>query len=501
MHMTENGSTSTLAEILERGQANRTALILPDSDRTLSYGDLRWRVESLARALCAAGIRRGNRVAMAMPNGLGIVIGFFAAASAGTAAPLNPAFRYDEFCFYLKDLDAKLLLVPESGGEEAARAARDCGIPILYTDDEGNMASPTGSNAPEAAPDAVALMLNTSGSTGLPKRVPLRHSNLTASIRNIAAAYALGEDDVSLCLMPLFHIHGLMASLSAPLYSGGAVVLPTKFSPMSFWRLIRNHHVTWYSGVPAIHQLILARPAAESSLRFVRSCSAALAPYLILKLEAHFGLPVIEAYGMTEGSHQIATNPLPPGVRKHGSVGLGAGPTIRIFTENGAPAETGVLGEICITGSSVVREYDKNPEANASSFFGAWLRTGDQGRLDADGYLYLTGRFKELINRGGEKIAPREIDEVLTAHPKVAEAVCFGVPHPVWGEEVAAAIVTNGPVSERALISWCKDRMASFKCPKKIHLVTTIPRTATGKIQRAMVAAAIMQSAEKSAAS
>jgi len=236
---------------------------------------------------------------------------------------------------------------------------------------------------------------------------------------------------------------------------------------------------------------VLARRAGEGfpSLRFVRSCSASLAPDLMQKMEDHFGVPVLEAYGMTEASHQMASNPLPPAARKPGSVGRGTGIGITIRDEAGNELPSGVAGEVCINGPNVIREYENNPEATAKSFFGDWFRTGDQGILDAEGYLMLTGRLKEMINRGGEKIAPREIDEVLLAHPAVAEAVCFGVPHPAWGEEVAAAVVLNGEATETEIGAHCRERLAEFKVPKKIHIVQTIPRTATGKIQRLNVAA------------
>jgi acyl-CoA synthetase (AMP-forming)/AMP-acid ligase II len=291
--------------------------------------------------------------------------------------------------------------------------------------------------------------------------------------------------------MPLFHVHGLMASTMSTFFTGGTLVAPAKFNALAFARTVRDHGVTWYSAVPTIHQLVLARRAGEGfpSLRFVRSCSASLAPDLMQRMEDHFGVPVLEAYGMTEASHQMASNPLPPAARKPGSVGPGPGVRITIRDEAGNPLPSGQAGEVCIMGPNVIREYENNPEATAKSFFGEWFRTGDQGILDADGYLVLTGRLKELINRGGEKIAPREIDEVLLAHPGVAEAVCFGVPHPAWGEEVAAAVVLKGEATEAEIAAHCRERLAEFKCPKKIHIVETIPRTATGKIQRMNVAA------------
>jgi acyl-CoA synthetase (AMP-forming)/AMP-acid ligase II len=294
----------------------------------------------------------------------------------------------------------------------------------------------------------------------------------------------------------LFHVHGLVASTLSTLLSGGTVVVPGKFNPLSFWRTVREHGVTWYSAVPTIHQLLLSRagterPAGAEGLRFIRSCSAALPPEMMHKMEQAFGTPVLEAYGMTEASHQMCSNPQPPAARKPGSVGPGTGVSVGIMDGSGQLLGDSQRGEVVIQGPNVVDGYENNPEANASSFTNGWFRTGDQGFLDADGYLMLTGRIKELINRGGEKIGPREIDEVLLTHPAVAEAVAFGVPHPTWGEEVAAAVVLREPQNEASILAFCRERLADFKCPKKLYVVETIPRTATGKIQRGAVAKAL----------
>jgi acyl-CoA synthetase (AMP-forming)/AMP-acid ligase II len=276
------------------------------------------------------------------------------------------------------------------------------------------------------------------------------------------------------------------------------VVVPGKFSPLSFWGVAQEVGATWYSAVPTIHQLLLARvkpgapkPAGAAKLRFIRSCSASLPPQVMHDLEAAFGAPVLEAYGMTEASHQMSSNPLPPAAHLAGSVGRGTEVGITIRNGEGQVLPTGERGEVCIQGPNVITGYENNPEANATAFFeGGWFRTGDQGFLDENGYLTLSGRLKEMINRGGEKISPREIDEVLLAHPAVAEAVCFGVAHPTWGEEVAAAVQLREPITEADLLAFCKERLADFKRPKKIHITDAIPRTATGKIQRRIVAQA-----------
>ncbi len=500
--MTSTSSVpTTLGGLIDPIPAEQTAIILPDQNIRLSYGELRRQVQDLAGALSAAGIRPGDRVGMALPNSLSTVVAFLAASMAGTAAPLNPGYKEDEFRFFLDDTNAKVLLLPPEGVDEARAAAGQ--VPILTVDtDATGVVSLRGisERAPVAPPriDDVALILHTSGSTGRPKRVPLSHANLTISAQNVARSYALTSEDVSLCVMPLFHVHGLVASTLATLATGGAVVVPTKFSPLSFWRVAQESGATWYSAVPTIHQLLLARvktgdprPAGAEKLRFIRSCSASLPPQVMHDLEAAFGAPVLEAYGMTEAAHQMASNPLPPGKRVPGSVGPGTDVRISIRDDQGRELAPGERGEVCIQGPNVITGYENNPEANATAFFeGGWFRTGDQGTLDADGYLTLVGRLKELINRGGEKISPREIDEVLLTHPAVAEAVCFGVPHQTWGEEVAAAVVLREPVAEADLHAFCKERLAEFKRPKQIHITETIPRTATGKIQRRVVAQA-----------
>jgi acyl-CoA synthetase (AMP-forming)/AMP-acid ligase II len=345
-------------------------------------------------------------------------------------------------------------------------------------------------------PDEVAMVLHTSGSTGVPKRVPILQRNLGASAQNIARTYELTPDDVSVCVMPLFHVHGLVASVLSTFWSGGTVVLPAKFSPLSFWRMVRDTGATWFSAVPTIHQLLLTRaggqrPAGAESLRFIRSCSAALPAKMMQEMEKVFGVPVLEAYGMTEAAHQMCSNPLPPHKRKPGSVGPGTGIKVSIMNSAGKHLTAGHRGGVVIQGPNVVREYENNPEATHKSFTDGWFHTGDQGYLDEDGYLVLTGRIKELINRGGEKISPREIDEILLAHPAVAEAVAFGVPHSTWGEEVEAAVVLRSQQDEGTILAFCKERLAEFKRPKKLHIVEKIPRTATGKIKRSAVAAAV----------
>jgi acyl-CoA synthetase (AMP-forming)/AMP-acid ligase II len=338
------------------------------------------------------------------------------------------------------------------------------------------------------------MILHTSGTTSRPKRVPIRHRNLATSAHNIGRTYGLGPTDRTLCVMPLFHIHGIVASLLSTLASGGTVICPPGFDGLKFWGWVEQFKPSWYSAVPTMHQLLLARAERNAALiaanpfRFIRSSSAPLPPVVMERLEAAFNAPVLESYGMTEASHQMASNPLPPARRKPGSVGLGVGVDVAIMDESGALLPQGQKGEVVVRGANLVDGYENNPEANAAAFTNGWFRTGEQGYLDEDGYLCLTGRIKELINRGGEKISPLEIDDALLRHPAVAEALAFAVPHPTLGEEVHAAVVLRSQVGERELREHCAQTLAEFKVPRRIHLLDALPRGATGKLQRISMA-------------
>lgn len=490
----------TLLQLIQLPASRDIAVKLPESGIRISYHSLREQVSAMAEALASIGIGRNDRVAIVLPNGLPAVVCLLGGAVAGTAAPLNPGYRQDEFIFLLRDIGAKVLLCPQNGGEAARKAAGASGLPVysVSMDSSGFVrlaGAPRGKSPAPPTTDDIALVLHTSGSTGRPKRVAFFHHNIAASIDNIATHYGLCPRDATVCVMPLFHIHGLVGSVLATFRSGGTVAVPEKFNPVSFWRTVRDSGATWYSAVPTIHNLLLSRahdrPAGAERLRFIRSCSAALPAEMMAKMEKSFGVPVLEAYGMTEASHQMASNPLPPRVRKPASVGVATGVQIAIMDGAGNLLPNGKPGEVVIQGPSVVCSYEGNAEANAISFTNGWFRTGDQGVLDPDGYLAITGRIKELINRGGEKIGPREVDEVLLAHPAIAEAVAFGIPHPTWGEEVVAAVVLKEPQPEAAILAFCKERLADFKVPKRLFVVTTMPRTATGKILRGSVAEAL----------
>lgn len=487
----------TLLDLIACGELDHLAVAVTDGPR-YTYRELSEVVRSTAARLAGFGVRRGDRVALVAPNGAEAVVLFLAASLAGTAAPLNPAYKEDEFRFYLEDTQAKVLLVPRGGGEAARRACPPSCAVVDYAleGQELGLDGPAAQTreAHGADADDVALVLHTSGTTSRPKLVPIRHRNLTASVANIVRWYGLSADDVAYCVMPLFHIHGITASTLSTLGSGGSVVVqPGGFNAMGFWRGLAEHGATWYSAVPTIHQMLLMRaggerPRGSERLRFIRSSSSALSPATMSRLEEVFGAPVIEAYSMTEAAHQMTANPLPPGERRPGTVGVGAGVEVRCVDDDWRPVPAGQPGEVTVMGANVVDGYENNPEANAANFREGWFRTGDQGVMSDDGYLSLVGRLKEMINRGGEKIAPREIDEVLLQHPAVGEAVAFGTPHERWGEEVAAAVVLTSDANERELQAFAKERLADYKVPKRILIVESIPRTATGKIQRRNVA-------------
>jgi len=491
----------TLRDVLSAGEGRRTALVSPDSGLNLSYDGLRAQIDVLVGRLAELGIGQGDRVAIALPNGPEAILAFFAAALTCTAAPLNPAYTEEEYRFFLADTRAKALILPREGADAARKAAGDQ-VPvfrILRVEGGGYQLKPerhAGPARPAAppVPDDTALVLHTSGTTSTPKRVPILHRALAVSARNIAATYRLSPEDVALCVMPLFHIHGIVASTLATLQSGGRIVVPDRFNVMGFWNLVKEQGATWFSATGAMHQMLINRAKqrdekhADHRLRFIRSSSARLPEPVMKDMETYFAVPVLEAYGMTEAAHQMASNPLPPAPRKPGTVGMATGIDLSVVDEEGRRMPPGQIGEVVIRGDTIIRGYENNPEANATAFFGDWFRTGDQGVLDQDGYLRLTGRLKELINRGGEKVSPIEVDEVLLMHPLVMEAVTFGRPHATLGEEVAAAVIVKGPVSESELRSFCRDRLAKFKVPQSFYIVDAIPRTATGKIQRKKVA-------------
>jgi len=475
----------------------------------LSFGALALQIERSIEALNDLGIGRGDRVAIVMANGPSMAAAFLAVTAAATACPLNPGLRDEEFAFCLRDLRARALLVERGSRSAAIAVARRLGIRLLEAVPAGEAAGAFDIVAADGLPaqravqpgpaagSDIALILHTSGTTSRPKIVPLTHANLEASARNIAATLQLTSADRQLNVMPLFHIHGLVAGLLAPLSAGSGVICTPGFNALKFFAWVAECRPTWVTAVPTMHQAILARGGRDErraiarQLRLLRSSSAAMPPQAMAKLEALFDAPLIEAYGMTEASHQMASNPLPLGRRKPGTVGPAAGVDLAIMDAAGRLLAPGSTGEIVIRGPGVTAGYENNPQANAGAFVDGWFRTGDQGVIDGDRYLSITGRLKEIINRGGEKITPREVDEVLMDHPAVAQAVTFALPHASLGEEVGAAVVLHAgeAVSERELRRFAGSRLADFKVPRKIVFVAEIPKGATGKLQRIGLAA------------
>ena len=493
---------TTLPELLARGADHAPAIAAPGRP-PLTHAGLRALAARTAAALNAIGIGRHDRVAMVLPNGPEMAAAFVSVACAATTAPLNPGYRADEFSFYLSDLNARCLVIQQGMDSPARAVAAERGIPIVELTPTGDLAgdfslrptSPMAGTPNTPGPvtaDDIALVLHTSGTTSRPKIVPLRQSNVAASAFHIGTGLALTPDDVCLNIMPLFHIHGLIAAVLASLAAGGSVCCTPGFNAFRFFATFDEVKPTWYTAVPTMHQTLLelaprnAAIIARARLRFIRSSSASLPPQVMTALEETFHVPVIESYGMTEAAHQMASNPLPPGARFAGSVGIAAGPEIAIMSEAGRLLPVDALGEIVIRGPNVTAGYENNPAANAGGFTDGWFRTGDQGYLDALGYLRLTGRLKEIINRGGEKISPLEVDIVLMDHPAVAQVVTFGMPHAKLGEEVAAAVVLRPGMAleERALRDFAAERLAQFKVPRRIVFLAEIPKGATGKLQR-----------------
>lgn len=495
----ESAGPAGLLDLLQRQVAGSPSLLAPAGE-PLRYGDLVRQTGHVGRVLRAAGIGKSATVALILPNGPLMASAFLGIASFSTCAPLNPQYGYRELEFYLADLGASAVVLPAGSDCPARAIARSRGMKVLDLLPmvaagarfrlEGFESIPDIDAEPGRADD-IALVLHTSGTTSRPKMVPLTHRNLCASAMAVARTLALTQADACLNMMPLFHIHGLVGALLSSMFAGGSVICTPGFSAAEFPGWIRHCRPTWYSAVPTIHQSVLESvretwSGNDHALRFIRSSSSALPPVVMTRLEETFGVPVIESYGMTEAAHQMASNPLPPRKRKPGSVGMASGPEVAIMDDSGALLPAGQTGEIVIRGANVTAGYAGDPEASRNAFANGWFRTGDQGRLDEDGYLYITGRLKEIINRAGEKVSPREVDEVLLEHPDVLQAVTFAMPHATLGEDVLAAVVgrAGAVLVESELRSFAFSRLAPWKVPSQMVIVAEIPRGPTGKVQR-----------------
>ena len=484
--------------------------LLASRRNPMSYGRLWAHVQETAGLLQAIGIGHEDRVAVVLPDGPEMASSFLCVSTAAVCAPLNPNFRASEFEFYFTELNPKALILEAGADSSAATVARSRGVRVIglipQIDGEAGLFALDGipltqpSIPASRGPDEASLILHTSGTTSRPKMVLLTQANLCNSAQNIAASLLLNANDRCLNVMPMFHIHGLIGALLSSIAAGSSVVCTPGFHSLHFFDWFEEFLPTWYTAVPTIHKTILARaihrPRSQSRLRFIRSSSSALPPTLMTELEDEFKVPVVEAYGMTEASHQMATNPLPPSMRKPGSVGLPVGCEIAVLDEAGALLPAGEIGDVGVRGSNVTHGYENNSEANESSFKSGWFLTGDQGKFDSAGYLFLTGRTKEIINRGGEKISPREVDEVLLEHHTAAEVMTFAVPDERLGEDVGSAVVlcehipwSGSRQLEIELRKFAAERLAPFKVPRHIVFVKEIPKGLTGKPQRIGMAA------------
>ncbi|MFF7277514.1 FadD7 family fatty acid--CoA ligase [Streptomyces griseorubiginosus] len=503
---------SGLADLLDRQVRERSsarALVVSSERVQLSYRALAALADDVAARLDGAGLRRGDAVGLICANTAEFVVGLLGAARAGmVVAPLDPALPEPQLAARLAGLGARAVLfdtavsgavvlpvpawplrvdVSRAGTATVVLETSACGVPHV-----------TAASAELSERDA--LVLFTAGTTARAKMVPLTHANVAASVQNICAAYELGPGDATVAVMPFFHGHGLFAALLASLASGGCVLLPERgrFSAGTFWDDMRAAGATWFTAVPAIHEILLDRSEREHpgprapQLKFVRSCSAPLNTATQRALERTFGAPLLSAYGMTESSHQATSEPLPQrGALRQGSVGRPTGVAVRVTDGNGRPCPAGVEGEVWVQGPTVARGYLADGEESARTFVGGWLRTGDLGTLDGDGYLSLTGRLKNLINRGGEKISPEHVEDILAGCPGVAEAAVFAVPDAVFGQRVGAAVVVrDGDGAGRAeILRYCRDHLAPFEVPDRLEVVTALPYTAKGGLDRKAVQA------------
>ena len=483
--------------IIESQNDNRIA-ITSESSSPLKFVDLKSLIERISKQLSGNGINNKDRAAIVLPNGPYMATSFLAISSYMSAAPLNPNYKSEEFEFYLEDLKPKIVIVEKNSKNPVVEVANKLKIPVCEIKSDGNNLSgdfnlfEKSSNYVLPAEDHEALVLHTSGTTSRPKIVPLTNKNIFSSADNISKSLNLTDKDHCLNIMPLFHIHGLIAVLAASMKVGASVCASSGFNALKFLDNAKREKITWYSGVPTMHQAILMRAdknletAKQLNLRFLRSSSASLPPAVFEKLNDVFNCPVIEAYGMTEATHQMTSNPLPPKSQKPGFVGIPAGPEVCIMDTNNKILNQGEEGEVCIRGENVTSGYENNPDANKNSFSNGWFRTGDQGYFDKDGYLKISGRLKEIINKGGEKISPLEVDNILMDHPNIEQAVCFGYEDKMLGEDIATAIIIKEGMkcTEDDIKIYANEKLAKFKIPKKIFFVNEIPKGATGKLQR-----------------
>jgi long-chain acyl-CoA synthetase len=476
-------------------------MLAPEPGLTLTYGRLKQDCIDFGKRLTKLGLKKGDKVSYMMGNGYQTTKIFLGAIYSGfTAAPLNLLAQPSQLEYVLEHSDTRLVFFTEDQREKLKDAASKVNrsIELFQIDNDAENIFPSGSDfsslsLPQVAEDDDALLLYTSGTTGKPKGVVLSHKNLNAGGRYTTMAHELGPEDRALCSLPVYHINGAVVTVVAPLVSGGSVVMPHRFSVSNFWQLLFEHRCTWFSVVPTIISYLHSATDIKdknldlSHVRFGRSASSALPPALHKAFEEKFGISIIETMGLTETAAPVFSNPLDPSKRKYGSPGRAVGNEAKIIDANGAEAARGTQGEIMIRGDNVMKGYYKAPELTAQAIEpDGWLHTGDIGYMDEDGFVFVTGRIKELIIKGGENIAPREIDEALYCHSAVLECAAVGVPDDHYGEEIMCCVVLKPgcQISEDELRSHCLRLLGEFKTPKIIKFLEDLPKGPSGKVQR-----------------
>jgi sulfoacetate-CoA ligase len=489
----------TLIDTQAKRYGDGIFLLDPETHETITYDEVRRAAKSVTNTLKSAGIKKGESVAYALSNGpncaltiLGILYGGFHATAINLIAgakTIGYVFEHSQARLIITDPEHHELLdiaLVYSSNQPPRLDSQD----LLVDNDK-----PTPTSASDLlTPNDDGLLMYTSGTTGTPKGVVLSHQNLVAGALNAAIAHELGPADRALCVLPLYHINGLCVTLLAPLVSGGSVVLTRKFSSSQFWNQLRDNQCTWFSVVPTQISYLLhdaknrdAKEVGLEKVRFGRSASAPLSPDVQSTFESLFDVPIIETMGLTETAAQILSNPLPPATRKVGSPGMAVGNEIIIADKSQREVSRGEEGEVLVRGKNVMGHYLNNPEVTKETFGeNGWFKTGDLGRMDDEGYVFITGRLKELIIKGGENIAPREIDEALYAHPDIIEAAAFAKPSKDYGQTIEAAVAVRekSNITPTELLAFCSHRLGKFKTPDKIHFLDELPKGPSGKIQR-----------------